>query len=598
MVGSLPDGVNPSPFVNDWIVGIVPFGDSLYVATKVGAWVSQISTGLNDWRPFNTPFLSTVPWKHFVTDGSQIIGYTGTDAFTHVPGPGPWVMLADRTPGPIHRVTENRNDILASGENGLFRWNGNGWTLVNAALTSNDSFLDRFVYATASDETGRIAAANVDGLVTEPTGGAPPWPSYVHRMPPGNEIVNIGVHDSRVYVTTELEGVGRFDGVDWRIWPRQDCTVCDTTFLSPAYSYAFEVDRQGHKWFGMWGVAVEELNDTVDPPQVTHHTYGGNRLQTEIWASAVDSVHGGLWFGGDSHLLGEPGWDPLGLLYYNRLGADSLNLRQDSLSNIRGNKVHGLAVDRGQRVWVGFSGQGIQTFAWPTTPGGAFDFITVTGSENYNVQGLVARGDSVYAMTDREVLIYNRFNQANGAVGSFLLPSVPPLLDLHPFDVGLDGTIYAGTTAGLRVRRPDGAIVDYDAANSPIAGDEVRAVRLDPATGAIWIGTSQGLNRFDPGYVAPPPPPPPSALDFTIYPNPVATSGLGIALRINGNASSYRGVVLDLNGREVHRFEGTGNQGVVWDGRHQGGDRVRPGIYFVRVEVGGKSAIRRIAVVR
>jgi hypothetical protein len=200
-------------------------------------------------------------------------------------------------------------------------------------------------------------------------------------------------------------------------------------------------------------------------------------------------------------------------------------------------------------------------------------------------------------MTDREVLIYRRFN-VGSPVGSFLLPSVPPLLALHPVEVGLDGTIYAGTTAGVRARKLDGSIADYTVANSPVAGNEVRSVRLDPQTGAIWIGTSQGLNRFDPGYTPPPPPPPPSALDFTLYPNPIATSAMGISLRINGNATSYEGVVVDLNGREVHRFRGTGNRGVIWDGRHQGGDRVKPGIYFVRVGVGGKSAIRRIAVVR
>lgn len=591
VAGALPDGVNPSPFTNDWITGIVQQGDSLWVATRDGIWVSRLSTGLATWAAVNDN-LGVRPWRSLGSDGVGLFGQTeDTGIFRRSFTASGWSSVAGGL-GTLHRFTADAGALLISTASGLHRWNGSGWTLLNGDLTDGPGARD--IHAIAVDEAGRYAAGNRMGLSVGPAGGALPWPRLAPPAPPGNDIINLNLQGGRVYVSTEVDGLGRFDGTSWRLWPPTPCGGCDTTFLVPVFSYPLEVDAQERKWFGMWGVAVEVLDDSVDPPQVIHNQYGGTRMPTKLWASARDSLHDGMWFGGDTDCLGCQNYTPIGLYYYNRLGLDSLNLRQDSLPQIRGTKVHGLTVDRGGRVWVGYTGEGIQYFDWPA-PGGAFNFNTVSASENFDVQALVAHGDSIYAMTTRDVRIYNRYTAAFR--DSFLLPSVPARLPLNPLAIGRDGTVYVGSTAGLRARRRDGSIVDYDISNSPIAGNSVQAVRVDPASGALWIGTQSGLSRFDPAYTPPPPPPPPDQLAVSVYPNPVATSGMGIALRIHGNGGAYEGVVLDLSGREVHRFRGAGNQGVIWDGRHQGGHRVRPGIYFVRVVSGGKSATRRVVVV-
>lgn len=590
--GALPDGVNPSPFTNNWISGIVEHGDSLYVATRAGAWVSRISAGLQVWTSINAPFPPNVIFLGMVTDGTQLIAHAGAGSYRR-PFEGPFWSVANAGNPETYRLEASGLDVFAASSAGILAWNGIGWDTRNDQLPSNTlDGTQRQVFSIAADEQGLLAAANLSGLYAEESGGGLPWPKVVPDSPPGNDIINLAVDRGRVFVATEVDGIGRYDGDSWRLWPLVGCVGCDTTFLAPQYSYPLEVDRRGHKWFGMWGVGFEEFDDTVSPPAVTHHQYT-NDLRTRGWASALDSTRGGLWFGMDTDCLGCPGRTPLGLIYYNRLGLDSLNLRQDSLPEMRGTKVHGLTVDRGGRVWVGFTGEGIQHFDWPAV-GQPFQFQLVEDTENFDVQALEARGDTVWAMTTRDVRIYNRFSSS--FVDSFLLPSVPARLPLRPLAIGVDGTVYVGTTAGLRARRLDGSIADYDAGNSPIAGNAVQAVRVEPGTGVLWIGTTSGLSRFDPGYRPPPAPPLPS-LDFKLYPNPVRTTALGISLRIEGTASTYRGVVLDLSGREVHRFGGTGNGGVIWDGRHQGGSRVRPGIYFIRVEAGGKSAIRRIAVV-
>ena len=136
------------------------------------------------------------------------------------------------------------------------------------------------------------------------------------------------------------------------------------------------------------------------------------------------------------------------------------------------------------------------------------------------------------------------------------------------------GRVSFGTEAGIRVFRPNGTSEDFNVRNSPVAGDQIYAIRVDPRTGVVWIGTSTGMNRYDPGYV-PPPPPQLARLDLRIYPNPIALNRTGIQLRLNGNATLYRGRILDITGREIATFDVPANGRVIWDGRDREG-RAQP----------------------
>jgi len=76
------------------------------------------------------------------------------------------------------------------------------------------------------------------------------------------------------------------------------------------------------------------------------------------------------------------------------------------------------------------------------------------------------------------------------------------------------------------------------------------------STGAVWIGTVSGLQRFDPAYVAPPPPPQ-ASFHIVPYPNPATTTNLGIRLRLSGAPAGTSGFVYDIGGRRVGRRENT-----------------------------------------
>ena len=69
-------------------------------------------------------------------------------------------------------------------------------------------------------------------------------------------------------------------------------------------------------------------------------------------------------------------------------------------------------------------------------------------------------------------------------------------------------------------------------------------------------------------------------------------------MRLGGNATSYVGAIYGLDGRRVRSFTAGASGRIVWDGRDEHGDLVRPGMYFLRAESGGRAAVARIAVIR
>jgi hypothetical protein len=427
------------------------------------------------------------------------------------------------------------------------------------------------------------------------------WTLHAPDSPVGNDVQNIVMQGSRVYIATFDEGVGRFDGTRWRNWFSGNCFAgCDTTFRNSTYAFALLVDTQGRKWVGNWGIAIESFDDEVSPPQFTHYRESdslGTDKHTFGWSAAADDS-GGRWIGMDTNGIGDDP-TPIGLEYYDPDGVYRANYSPVNTADMRSGYVRAIAVDNErQNLWVGYRGRGVTVFKLPA-PGGPLELVSggdLAGLSTLDVFGMVLHGDSVWVMSTSDLRCLSATSFAQRGSIRALVGSPATRGACHPLDVAPDGTPWVGTDGGVHAYAADGTVTEYTTANSPLADDEVRAVWVDQATGVVWIGTSNGLSRFDPGYVPPPPEPLP-ALDVRLYPNPALLTGAGLYLRLTGNAPSYTGAIYDATGRRLHRFAAS-NGSLVWDGRDASGELVRPGIYFVRVESGGFARTLRVALLR
>jgi hypothetical protein len=601
VTGSLPDGITLSfdtTFANPSVTGLVMRGDELWVSTRAGVGMAHVSTLLSDWRPVSQG-LAVVDVQELASNGPDIFAHAAgvvyrwrDDLLRWEPEPGA---------GVVHNLTDTRNVVVAAGESGAFRWvhtaTDSSWSPISGAPAAPASAGDDPEITLAPD--GRAFAALGEIFYAE-TGTPGLWTQHpAPDGPPGNNLIQLGLEGPRVYVTTQSQGIGRFDGRTWRHWPPVACSgaECDTTFMHGGQAVGLLVDREGRKWVASWSQALSSFDDSVSPPQFTHHVVAtdlDSRKRTWVITATYDSS-GGHWFGMDSPLV--PDVDPIGLEYYDSTGTYVRNF-QSSTSSMSGNFVHGLTVTNNPpngRLWVGYDGEGLDFVNLPAT---GDDFHQIDATRGLGVRGLAAFGDSVWLVTATQLW---RFS-STATWGSLPVERIAvgggqAQLGVKPLAVGPDGRVWVGTMAGLRSFGPGAARDSFTIANSPLPHDEVRAVAVDAVTGAVWMTTAGGLARFDPSFT-PPAPPPLASLKVRVYPNPSQITGLGLQLRLDGDATSYRGEVYDLAGRRLRRFSVAANKALIWDGRDDTGRLVEPGIYFVRVEAGGRAAVARLALLR
>ena len=617
VAGSVPDLGTPSPFTNNNINGIAITGDSIYVSEPEAIYVARLSQRLATWTRISTSIpLANIFVRGIVSDGRTLmalvsgsnISNPASSIFTSFrwnPATQTWPL---ETPGAgnaflVRRLRADHGIIVATTLDGTHIRNGpNNWTKVAGLPATNNP-----------DDFGLEPGPDPDGVVFDSWNGqlvqgGTPATTVVPPGPVGNTARNImWTPDGSVYVAYPERGISRLRDGTWRNYPAGLCvTGCDTTFGLPAFPAGMLIDPNGARWIANWGGPLTRFEDPraqvpsfLNIPLTTWSSDPDSaHLHSCIHAAAADSLQGpdaGRWFGLDSDRIGSTPGDPLGLDLYDAAG----NYRRTydtSYPGLRNGLIRALECDRTGTMWVGYKGSssaGLSTFK-PERLGQDITITDVPSTSLMDVFGIAIGGESVWVLaTD----FLHRFRVSTRSFATKLSIAGPPALaGMHPIAVARNGTVFVGTTGGLRVHRRGSPPVDYTTDNSPLADIEVRAVFCEPS-GAVWIATAGGVNRFDPEYRPPPEPILPS-LHVKLYPNPAWLTGAGFQLRLAGEAVAYSGEVLDLSGRIVHRFSVGGNDHVFWDGRDLQQRRVGPGVYFVRVRGGGAEATSRIVVLR
>ncbi len=606
IAGSVPDIGTASPFTSNVVTGIVVRGDTLFVATLDGLWQARLTQNLAAWSRADSG-IAVRAIDGLISDGDWLFAISGGVIYEWNKDNGVWGALTSTdVSGHMDKLRDDFGTLLAVSPWGLFRWDGAQWNVVaNARGSGSGASTSEF----GADPTGKIFNTHAQVLL-EQAGDA--WISHTPPGPVNNDVQNV-LHDgARLWAATFNGGVSRFDGTTWRNFPSGCCGLGqDTSFVNPAYAFTLQQDDSGYVWTSAWSTAIERVDASTNPMHVVHAFVvpGDGNSHSWGWSSAVDSW-GDVYIGGDTPSRGT--LEPMGIDVYDKHANRVVNWTART-TGMAGNQVRAIAVDRSRVLWAGFAGAGV---SWALLDSTDSDhsvagndhlklptFHAVSSLASSDIFGVVAHGDSIWVLTTTDL---KRLRSTTRFVSSsYEIPAGPaPRGAVHPLAVAPDGTVWVGSVDGVRRYMPGGGSEDYRTDNSPLADNEVRSVYVEKATGAVWIATAAGVNRFDPFFTAAVSPTI-TSLSLKLYPNPASLNAMGLELHLDastpglvGTAIALAGDVIDLSGRSVSRFAGIASGGVVWNGRDSNGTLVRPGVYFVHARGGGREAVVRVVVLR
>ncbi len=224
--------------------------------------------------------------------------------------------------------------------------------------------------------------------------------------------------------------------------------------------------------------------------------------------------------------------------------------------NLLTNSIRSLVKDRSGAIWVG-------TDLGPTVfdfPAGAFDAVVQAQPPRINGRRLLA--DEVVTA------------------------------------IAVDGgnRKWMATRSGLYHVSPDGSqILDvFTADNSPLPGNTIRSVSIEPTGGRVFILTDKGIVS----YGGPATEPAETLKKLTIFPNPVRPDFTGV-VAINGLTDNATVKIMDAGGQLTYETRSQGGT-ATWNLRDYRGRDAQTGIYLIVVIAadGTEGVAGKLAVVR
>jgi len=224
--------------------------------------------------------------------------------------------------------------------------------------------------------------------------------------------------------------------------------------------------------------------------------------------------------------------------------------------NLLTNSIRSLVKDRNGAIWVG-------TDLGPTVfdfPAGAFDAVVQSQPPRINGRRLLA-GEVVTSMT-------------------------------------VDGgnRKWIATRSGLYRVSPDGSqLLDvFTADNSPLPGNTIRSLAIEPTGGRVFILTDKGIVS----YGGPATEPAETLSKLTIFPNPVRPDFTGV-VSINGLTDNATVKIMDAGGQLTFETRSQGGT-ATWNLRDYRGRDAQTGIYLIVVIAadGTEGVAGKLAVVR
>jgi ligand-binding sensor domain-containing protein len=177
--------------------------------------------------------------------------------------------------------------------------------------------------------------------------------------------------------------------------------------------------------------------------------------------------------------------------------------------------------------------------------------------------------------------------------------TIRPLSDIlvHAIAVDALNRKWVGTDQGVFLLSAEGdsVIERFTTDNSPLVNNQIRSILSVDATGDIYIGTTNGMNRVSTSAVEPPE----GETSLTVSPHPFVIPSAE-PLRIKGLPANATVKIFGAGLTLVREFQSPGGAVAFWDGLDNSGETVPSGIYIVAASSnsGDEAILGKVAVIR
>ena len=155
---------------------------------------------------------------------------------------------------------------------------------------------------------------------------------------------------------------------------------------------------------------------------------------------------------------------------------------------------------------------------------------------------------------------------------------------------------WVGTKNGVWLISASGEKVIYrfSSSNSPLPGNDISKISIDPLTGEVFIATNNGLCSFRSTATEPVS----AQQKVLVFPNPVPP-GYNGSIAIRGLTTGALVKITNLYGALIYQTRAIGGQ-AIWDGKNTNGTKVASGVYLIicRDDNGVEKITTKITIVQ
>jgi len=510
-------------------------------------------------------------------DGELTVG-TQKGAFKFDPSDSTWQSLGleNRI---INDLKYSDQKLYAATNAGLYVYKGQTWILF-----PDSGLLTSYFNSGTIDDDGIFWVGTAGYGVSAYNDSE--WENYLIDGPPANLFLDMEIDDEgNLWCAHERYGASLFDGVVWT-------SLSSVPEIPKREIKAVEKDNHNNIWFSSWGGGVVKFDGDQTWIRYSEKNSPLKGIVVDTAYVVVNDIAvdegGNRWF---------PNWEALDstrvvcspaekdtswVVFYESDGIKSLLMQR--------------VFAREGHLFICFRDWGLLDYNYNWTLENKEDDRVI----HYNSKDHHLSDDAVMcANVDKDGTLWvgtsSGLDKFDPDFEKFRTVPLPDPLGPQVNDIAVDSrnNKWIATSNGLGMMNSKGKFVGvFTTFNSKICANKVLRLKIDKKTGEVWVGTDNGLSRFESGIGVPA-----EELSQVVpFPNPFIIQNGTELLTFDRLPYPAEVRIFTVAGELIKKIRSGEDK---WNGRNQAGELVASGIYLFHIQgPSGKSTVGKIAVIR